>query len=94
MALAWHRRMLGYAHDGLGQRRGFDPCFIIHCFGDVRFDSANCICAYREVQYATQSETTIHIVSIIAHSGYKSVCLALWLEVCSNLKSLTSFSKT
>ena len=81
--------MLGTAHEGLGQRRGVNLCI-----GDVKIESAHFGYAYREVQVAERSGKILHFEYKTAHSGYETVCLPLWLEVCSTLKILLKLDKT
>ena len=87
MALAWHHRMPEYAHNGLGQYRFFDPCFI-NWVGNAKLASTTCGRVYLAIQFAAQLRMTFHCVSHTGLPGYGIVSLALWLGMCGTLEIL------
>ena len=79
----WHRRMLGYAHEGLGDCRDFEPFLAMSCFTLLRLILRTLIVHIEGFIIAADPETSHPLFYRTAQSGCETICLALCLEMCN-----------
>jgi len=85
--------MLGYAHEGLGDCRDFEPFLAMSCFTLLRLILRTLIVHIEGFIIAADPETSHPLFYRTAQSGCETICLALCLEMCNLPKIHLKFLK-
>jgi len=89
MALEWHRRMSGYALEGLGDYRRLDTLLASSCVILLSLFIRTVVVTHIEMFiFVATSEAFLPLLFRKVHICRETSCLALWLEMCHILSIL------